>query len=204
MTTSKRFATSLITIFSILLLFVAQSCKQDPDTPEDPNEPVNENPFNISVTTLSSITKGESTTVTGNISDGQLLGDLDWADLSNVACFPATRFIEFEGNQLYYEIGIPQGSELVVTLNSTGTERKRINLYGYIDFKGDNVPPVQSVLSCEAGYPLYVGTPDLTDPGDTRTISFAQAVNDPFNALIVVSGAQGITDGEFEMVLELK
>lgn len=202
--TSPKFAKTLLILFSLSLLIIAQSCKTNTGDPDPEPEPEIENPYDIEVSKIAAINPGESTMVSGDISDGILLDELDWAALSNVACFPATRFTEYKGNQLFYEVDIPQGSELVVSLNSIGEPRKRINLYGYIDFKGNNLPPVQSVLSCEAGYPLYVGTPDLNDPGDTRRISFAQAVNDPFTALIVVSGAEGITAGEFEMTVELK
>ncbi|MEM7373002.1 MAG: hypothetical protein AAF587_30550 [Bacteroidota bacterium] len=201
---TPKFAKTLLIVFSLILLLVAQSCKTNTGDPDPEPEPETENPYNISVTEIAAIDPGESTTITGDISSGIIIDELDWAAFSNVACFPATRFVEYQGNQLFYEVDIPQGSELVVRLNSIGEPRKRINLYGYIDFKGNNLPPIQSVRSCEAGYPLYVGTPDLSDPGDTRQISFAQAVNNPFTALIVVSGAQGITSGEFEMIVELQ
>lgn len=204
MMTNTQMTTRLFSIICLIFLVSLQACKTDPDIIDDPSDPGDENPYNISVTAVESFAKGESVTLTGDISEGLIIDDLTWAAFSNVACFPATRAIEFEGNQVFYEVDIPQGSELIVTVNSTGTDRKRINLYGYIDFNGKNLPPLQSILSCEAGYPLYVGTPDLSDPGEARDISFAQAVNDPFTALVAVSGAQGVTSGTFELLFELK
>lgn len=204
MTTNIQMTTRFFSILCLVFFVALQACKTDPDMPEDPGDPGDENPYNISVTAVESFAKGESVTLTGDISGGVVIDDLTWAAFSNVACFPATRAIEFEGSQVFYEVDIPQGSELIVTVNSTGADRKRINLYGYIDFNGKNVPPIQSILSCEAGYPLYVGTPDLSDAGEARSISFSQAVNDPFTALIAVSGAQGISSGTFELLFELK
>ena len=165
---------------------------------EDPDE----NPSNINVEVIPPFAAGEMATRSGNLSAGETLEELDWAALSNVACFPGTRAIEFEGNQVFYSVSIPQGAELTATVTPTG-ERKRINVYGYIDFDGSNLPPVSSVVSCEAGYELYVGTPDLTKPGEPQSISFAQAVNRGFTALIVVSGAREVLEGEYDLTVEL-
>ncbi|MEO0585082.1 MAG: hypothetical protein AAF135_22910 [Bacteroidota bacterium] len=186
-------------LLSILILALFSSCKQEvtpePDPTPDPTP-------NVNVTELATPSAGNPTIVTGNISSGEILDDLDWAALSNVACFPATRFIEFEGNQVYYSVEIPQGSEMKLTVTPTG-EKKRINIYGYINFDGSNTPPVQSVTSCEAGYEIYVGDPDLTAEGQPQDISFAQAVNRSFTVFIAVSGARDVTDGDFELKAEL-
>jgi len=191
-----------ILILTLSLPLIAfQACKKEDITDPEEEEEVT-NPFGIDVEVIPAFEVGETVTRTGNVSAGKEI-DLDFADLSNVACFPATRFIEFEGNQVFYSVTIPQGAELIATVTPTG-ERKRINVYGYIDFSGENVPPISSCLSCEAGYELYVGTPDLNKPGEPQDISFFQAVNKGFTALIVVSGAQGVMEGDYELSLELK
>lgn len=186
-------------LFSILLLALSTSCKQE-ETP-DPQQPPNTVKA-ANVTELATPESGKPTIVTGNISDGEVLDALDWAALSNVACFPATRFIEFEGKQVYYSVEIPQGSEMKLTVTPTG-EKKRINIYGYINFDGSNTPPVQSVTSCEAGYEIYVGDPDLTAEGQPQDISFSQAVNRSFTVFIAVSGARDVLEGDFELKAEL-
>ncbi len=182
----------------ILAFLMLNACKQEEPMDEDPDE----NPSNINVEVIPPFAAGEMATRSGNLSAGETLEELDWAALSNVACFPGTRAIEFEGNQVFYSVSIPQGAELTATVTPTG-ERKRINVYGYIDFDGSNLPPVSSVVSCEAGYELYVGTPDLTKPGEPQSISFAQAVNRGFTALIVVSGAREVLEGEYDLTVEL-
>ena len=156
----------------------------------------------IEVIQVPEFTKGESQTLTGNVNAGSPLSSLDWAALSNVACFPGTRFVEFQGNQVFYSVVIPQGSELIARLNPTSG--KRINLYGYIHFTGENVPPISTCRSCESSYPLYAGTPNLNDVGGTRKISFSHAIRRSYTALIVVSGAQGVNEGDYELTLELK
>ncbi len=195
----SKIALSLLLAFGLTTL---SSCKND--NPVDPNEGNNNNNNpGFPVEAIPSFSVGDSRTVSGNVSNGEQLDELDWAALSNVACFPATRFIEFEGNQVFYSVEIPQGAELIVTVTPTG-ERKRINLYGYIEYNGSNTPPVTSVTSCEAGYELYVGTPDLNAPGEPQDISFAQAVNNGFTALIVVSGARDVLEGEYDLTFELQ
>ncbi|MEL6842047.1 MAG: hypothetical protein AAFP02_02445 [Bacteroidota bacterium] len=61
-----------------------------------------------------------------------------------------------------------------------------------------------SVTSCEAGYELYVGNPDLTKEGEPQDISFAQAVNRGFTAFIAVSGANGVESGTYSLEFALQ
>lgn len=189
---------SLLLAISICLV----ACKEEPGVDPEP-EPTNNNPYGISYEEIAAIDPGSSVTVDGDLSDGLTLPELDWAALSNVACFPATRFIEFQGKQKFYSVDIPQGSELVVTVTPTGT-KERINVWGYIDFDGKNLPPLTSVTSCEAGYELYVGNPDLTKEGEPQDISFAQAVNRGFTAFIAVSGANGVESGTYSLEFALQ
>lgn len=186
--------TALLSTFFLLF-----ACKSEDPGIDDPDDPTP----NIAVEAIPAFAVGGEAIRSGNVSTGILLDDLSWAAQSNVACFPGTRAIEFEGKQVFYSVTIPQGAELIATVTPTGA-RKRINIYGYINFNGSNTPPVSSVLSCEAGYELYVGTPDLTKPGEPQSISFAQAVNDGFTALIVVSGARDVEEGDYELKVELK
>ena len=184
--------------FALVAALLLVSCKKEEEPDMEPDNTVN----NANVTELATPSQGNPTTVTGNVSEGEVLESLDWAALSNVACFPATRFVEFEGKLLYYSVNIPQGNEMRITVTPTG-DKRRINVYGYINYDGNNTPPVQSVTSCEAGYELYVGEPDLTKDGEPQSISFAQAVNRDFTVFIAVSGARDVLEGDFELTAEL-
>ncbi len=145
---------------------------------------------------------GEPITVEGNLSKGERMEDLSWAAYSNVACFPATRFVEFQGNQVFYSVYIPQGTILKATVSPQGAKKQRINLYGYIDYEG-KLPPLESCRSCEAGYERYAGTPNLKKPGQPQSISIEQAVRKGYTALIAVSGAKGVEEGEYTLTVEL-
>lgn len=187
-----------LSMAALIALTACQPDGTDPDPDPDPD------PMFAAITQVEDLSSAASntTTISGDLSDGEIMDDLTWAANSSVACFPATRFIEFQGNQLYYQVDIPQGKELVVTVTPTG-ERKRINVYGYINFDGSNTPPVQSVTSCEAGYELYVGDPNLSAPGEPQDISFSQAVNRGFTVFVCVSGAKDVTSGTFDLKFEL-
>jgi hypothetical protein len=145
---------------------------------------------------------GEPVTVSGDLSKGEIMEDLSWAAYGSVACFPGTRFVEFQGNQVFYSVYIPQGAELKATVTPKGEKKHRINLYGYIDYDG-TLPPLSSCRSCEAGYELYAGKPNMMKPGKPQSISFGQAVRKDFVALIAVSGAKGVIEGEYDLTVEL-
>jgi len=191
-------------LFALLVMVAITlvACKE-PNPMEEEEEEQGDNPYGITYVEIADFAVGESSTLDGNIDDGLVLPDLDWADLSNVACFPGTRFNEFGGKMKFYSVNIPQGSELIVTVTPTGT-KERINLFGYIDFNGNNLPPLTSVVSCEAGYELYAGSPDLTQPGEPQSISFAQAVNRSFTCFVAVSGANDVESGDYSLEFRLE
>lgn len=192
--------TNLLLNLVLVLTLSLSACKKDPNEPDPIPEP---QPNFPSITQVAALTSGSPLTLTGDLTGGILMEDLSWAALSNVACFPGTRFVEFQGHQVYYQVDIPQGQELYVTVTPTG-DRQRINLFGYLHFDGSNTPPLTSVTSCEAGYELYAGTPDLTKPGEAQQISFAQAVNRDFTVFVGVSGAKDVVTGTYDLTFEIK
>lgn len=196
MTSQLAIKVTCLFLFGLILM----SCKSDPQDPLPEDEENNDFP---TITQVQALSPNTPVVLSGDLNSGQVMDDLSWAALSNVACFPGTRAIEFQGNQVYYEVDIPQGHELFVTVTPTGT-RERINLYGYLHFDGSNTPPVQSVTSCEAGYELYVGSPDLTQPGEAQSISFAQAVNRDFTVFVAVSGAKDVMSGPYDLTFEIQ
>lgn len=191
---------NLLPTLSLFLAVVLVACTAETLEPE-PEEPTMNNFPNIQQ--IEALSPNTPVTVSGDLSNGTTMDDLSWAALSNVACFPGTRAIEFEGNQVYYQVDIPQGQELFITVTPTG-EKARINLYGYLDFDGANTPPLQSITTCEAGYELYVGAPDLNKPGEAQSISFAQAVNRGFTVFVAVSGAQDVLAGTYDLTFEIQ
>ncbi len=139
---------------------------------------------------------------TGNLSSGKLM-PLRWAANSSVACFPATRFVEFKGNHVLYRMEMPKYSSLRITVIPKN-KKARTNVYalrlGINNY--DNPPNISSCISCEAGYPIYVGTPSPRMPAKPQSVEYI-SVNRPYNILIGVAGIEGVVEGEYTLKIEL-
>jgi hypothetical protein len=150
------------------------------------------------------VNKGQTTSFKGNIKEGEKI-TLNWAALSNMACFPATRFVEFEGNHLFYWVDLPVRSEMYITVKPLNG--KRINVYAYSGFDGSTLPPdVVSCVSCEAGYEKWsaMKTPkNFQKSAGNQTIRL-NAINNPYRVLIGVAGAKGVLEGDFELTISVR
>ena len=145
--------------------------------------------------------------VAGNIKDGTKLSSLRWAERSSVACFPGTRFEMFTGNHVFYRITLPAASAMKVIV--TPAKGKAINLYALRQgMRQQAVPPnVTSAISCEASYPIYANvskTRRVRNKDDgTRKVEYI-SVNSSYSILIGVAGAEGLTEGDFKLKIEIK
>ncbi len=145
--------------------------------------------------------------VTGNLNEGTKLSSLRWAERSSVACFPGTRFEMFNGNHVFYRITLPAASAMKVVV--TPKNGKAINLYALRQgMREQPVPPnVESAISCEASYPIYANvskTRRVTNKDDgTRKVEYI-SINSPYSILIGVAGAEGLTEGDFTLKIEIK
>lgn len=163
----------------------------------------------VKVTPLSLPANSTIGEVTGDIKDGQILSSLRWAEQSNVACFPGTRFEMFNGNHVFYRVTLPAASAMTVTV--TPKNNAQISLYALrqgtsaID---QTVPPnVKSAISCEASYPIYANLPGgrtvkNKDDG-TRKVEYI-SIGSAYSILIGIAGAKSATEGEFTLKVEVK
>lgn len=132
--------------------------------------------------------------------------DLRWAEQSNVAAFPATRFEMFNGNHNVYRLTLPAGAKMDITL--TPESGKLINLYALrLGIDDLSVPPdIARAISAEASYPLYANLTSgkrVTNPEDgIRKIDFL-SVSSPYTILIGVAGAQGLTERNYRLKVEI-
>ena len=169
-----------------LILGYVQLCAQDTETP-----PV----WKIDLQSGTQSFKGD-------ISQGIPIS-LGWAAQSNVACFPATRFEEFQGTHVFYMLELPRRSILTVQVSPVD-ESNRINIYGFSGHDGVSLPPdIHRVVSCEAGYEMYVGNTDLSHSAGPQSIEL-NAINNPYKVLIGIAGAKGTDSGEFILTTTLK
>lgn len=139
----------------------------------------------------------------GELSEGQTM-PLRWAENSSVACFPGTRFVEFQGHHVLYRMTMPAYSDLKITVQPKDP-KDRINIYALrLGINNQDTPPnISSAISCEAAYPIYAGDPNFNAPAEPQSVSYI-SVNRPYTILIGVSGAKGIVEGAYELKVELK
>ncbi|GBF50848.1 hypothetical protein LPTSP4_23750 [Leptospira ryugenii] len=154
------------------------------------------------VTYIKSIKK-KSIVVSGDLSLGKVLEDLEWAETSSMACWPGIRNVEFEGNQVFYWTDLPKKSTMIITVKPKDPKH-RINLYAFSGFDPKYIPPnVTGAVSCEASHPSWIGTPDFTKPNEPQSVEL-RAVGNPYRVFIGVSGAKDVLKGEFELTIEIK
>jgi len=136
--------------------------------------------------------------ISADLASGRVLEHLEWADESDVACFPGTENTNFEGAHLLYWIDQPEST----TLTATASPDSGVDVSVYILQMGTTlfqVPPdVSSVVSCEAGFDQ---TGD-SNPGEAETTSVIATTN-PYNVLIGVAGAAGVESGGFTLSVTL-
>ncbi|MEO8386181.1 MAG: hypothetical protein ABI583_13120, partial [Betaproteobacteria bacterium] len=125
--------------------------------------------------------------VRGTLRDGHRLSSLRWAEQSNVACFPGTRFEMFTGKHVFYRITLPAASAITITV--TPANKAPVSLYALRQGMNDqSVPPdIKSAISCEASYPIYAnlggGRTVANQDDGTRKVEYI-SIRSPYSILI--------------------
>ena len=136
--------------------------------------------------------------VDGDLSDGSVLDNLDWADQSDVACWPGTENLNFTGAHLLYWIDQPEDTTLTAGVSPDVDVDVSIYVLQMGTTRFEVPPDVVSVVSCEAGYDQ---TND-SNPGESETAAVIATTN-PYNVVIGVAGAGGATSGGFTLTVSL-
>ena len=134
----------------------------------------------------------------GNLNTGFSI-PLKWAENSSVACFPGTRFNEYMGNHILYRVQMPAAAKINIQVTPKN-KKHRINLYA-LRLGADNMstpPNITSAISCEASYPIYAGKPNYNKAAKPQSVEYI-SINKPYTILIGVAGAEGVTEGDFEL-----
>lgn len=144
--------------------------------------------------------------VMGNLKDGVRILNLRWAESSSVACFPGTRFEMFTGNHVFYRITLPAQALMKIIVEPQNG--KQISLYALRQgMNRQQVPPdVKSAISCEASYPIYADLRSgrrVTNKDDGKRRVEYMSVNSSYSILIGVAGANGLTEGDFKLGIQL-
>lgn len=142
--------------------------------------------------------KGKPLVYAGNLNEGVFVYDLEWAWDGQNACFPSTEQENFKGHHQLYLTELPRYSELTVTLVPDDPQNK-LSLYAYsIGNDLQIVPNLHSCVSCEASY-----TPRSDRDRSIREVEL-RAINNPYQVIIGVAGAEGVTTGSYRLQISLK
>lgn len=145
-------------------------------------------------------TSSGSATANGKLEDGGKI-DLAWASNSSVACFPATKNVDFTGNHVIYRAALPSQSTMTVTATPKSSSLD-LSVYAYMVADGDTttVPPnVPSAVSCEAGYDQK----NDHNPGTAETAKLNSTTH-AYTVYIGVAGAAGTTSGAYDLKVDVK
>lgn len=149
--------------------------------------------------------KGKSVSINGNLSEGNIMEDLEWAENSSNACWVGIRNVEFEGNHVFYWFDLPKKSTVKITVIPKG-DKPRVNVYGFVSFDFKFIPPdLPRCTSCEAGFQQWVGTnlPDFTKSAGEQSIEF-NAIANRMKVFVGVAGAKNFVSGDYELKVEIK
>jgi hypothetical protein len=141
---------------------------------------------------------GQPATATGDLRNGKTV-DLAFASRSNVACFPATENVNFNGNHVFYALQMPKSTQMTITATPK-TSTLDISLYaftiGTTDFR--QIPPDVTRATCEASYDAQTDS----NPGKAESVKIL-SIQNPYNVVIGVAGANGTKQGQFDLKVEM-
>jgi hypothetical protein len=144
-------------------------------------------------------------TLSGKLEDGAPVCPLDWAWSSQIACFPETDKVFFEGNHVYYAFAQPVPPKSVLSITAKPEPGVDVNLYGIrMGTTSFYVPPLPSISvnSCEASYPASLSKDP--NPGELETIQFQNPGTASYNVFFAVAGnATTGTSGAYTVEVQL-
>ncbi|MDP2090267.1 MAG: hypothetical protein Q8K30_01595 [Candidatus Gracilibacteria bacterium] len=132
-------------------------------------------------------------TYKGNISAGEVMTDLSWAQLQYVKCFTKDESVNFNGNVVLHKVWLPKNKTLLVKMIKDSPELN-LSIYVYKTSLNNELPPnVKFVYDCLKDFSI----------NETKTIDM-KGNTAPSEVIIGVSGANGALDGGYSLELEQK
>lgn len=143
-----------------------------------------------------------STSVNDSLEAGGYMPDISWAWKSTVACFPQTQSKKFSGHHVLYGLILPAFTEIEIMVIPNNPE-DNYSLYAYMvgTVSEDNtVPFLSSCIRCEADHKWdYKKRGQVQD--HKRKIKDILALANPYQVIIGVVGAEGLSKGNFELIV---
>lgn len=151
------------------------------------------------------VQKNAVTEVQGDLANGSIMEDLSWAWSSSNACFPETRVDRFTGSHVLYSCDLPKYTEYEITVIPED-EDANFSIYAYqvgqVD-ESNTVPNLPSCIRCEAEFKWAYKRRGKTQD-HTRTVKDILAINNPYQVVIGVVGAEGLTSGGYTLRITAK
>ncbi|MBU0487165.1 MAG: hypothetical protein KKA07_08870 [Bacteroidetes bacterium] len=141
--------------------------------------------------------------IKGNLSKGSKMTDLSWASTSSNACWPATQNTKFNGNHVLFSTNLPKRAKMYITV-IPDDKNANMSIYAYsMGTTNYTTPPaLTTCVSCEAehkwDYPKKGKTQD-----HTREV-YLNAINNPYNVVIGIAGADGLATGGFTIEVKIE
>lgn len=146
---------------------------------------------------------GGETGISGNLSEGVSMPDLSWAWSSSNACFTSMETEHFTGYHRLYYFDLPSYTEVEIQLIPEDAKAD-FSLYAYEVGKvseSNTVPNLVRCVRCEADYkrdrPIRGRVQD-----HTRTVKHILAIRNPYQVVIGVAGAAGLSEGAFTLKIK--
>lgn len=130
-----------------------------------------------------------------NLSEGEVLRDLAWAQNAAIACMPSTRWKYIQGSTVFFDAMVPAGKTAHVRVRPTGNEDVALYVLvnpktGGTTKKGARPPNIDSALTCQKS---YWGKPGASEQIELGPRPAAQTL------VIAVAGAKDVVDGAFTL-----
>lgn len=147
--------------------------------------------------------KNDKVVVKGNLKHGAQIDDLSWAWRSSTACFPGTQKEKFTGMHVLYYTNLEPYTIINIKVAPKNKD-DNFSLYAYqigtTNFS--TVPDLHSCVSCEVDHKWDYKKKGKTQD-HTRSVSL-NAIRNPYNVVIGVVGANGLSKGDYELTIEYK
>lgn len=146
-----------------------------------------------------------TTSVEGNLADGIDMTDLSWAWNSSVACFPGTQAAKFTGKHVLYALDLPAYTELEIDL-IPADPNANFSLYAYevgTISESNTVPNLSQCIRCEADHKWDYKVRGKTQD-HTRHVRDILAINNPYQVVIGVTGANKLSEGQYTLQIRKK
>lgn len=148
--------------------------------------------------------------VSATLGNGRVPCTLDWADQSDNACFPETRFSFFRGATDFYALDPPPPAGSRVRVRAIPDPGVEVSLFGFRTGPQDKILPplVNGLVQCESSYTYGIG--EVPNPGEAEFVQFVGGTN-PYGYFFGVAAYNDGTGGpdimtgnyKFEVIVDV-